>query len=89
MCRRSVWTMAAVAFLALAGGPAGAITIPVPNGEFSVYKPGTNPTVTGTFVGGAYASGVGNNVAVKSGSVNFSDGPGPLFPGGDRRSPPL
>ena len=75
MCKRSILTIVAVAIFALAGGLAQAETIPVPNGDFMLYKPGTNYTVTAAFqTGNVYASGVGNNVAVKGGSVDYSDG---------------
>jgi hypothetical protein len=51
-----------------------AVTIPVPNGEFMIYKPGTNYTVTAD-LNGNYVQGVGDNLAVKGGGeAVYSDG---------------
>ncbi|MFB0525684.1 MAG: hypothetical protein ACETVZ_09075, partial [Phycisphaerae bacterium] len=76
MCRKNVLTIVAVAMLALAIGQVQAVTVTVPNSEFLMYKPGTNYTVTATFpAGNNYASGVGDNLAVKGGGIaNYSDG---------------
>jgi len=74
MGKRNTLIITAVAIFVLAYGLAQGETIPVPNGDFTIYKPGTNYAVTATFQGSAYASGVGNNVAVKSGTVAYADG---------------
>jgi hypothetical protein len=77
MCKRNVLTIVALAILALASGLAQAETIPVPNGEFMIYKPGTNYTVTATFPpgGNSYAKGVGDNLTVIGDAIaNYSDG---------------
>ena len=51
-----------------------AITIPVPNGDFQLYKPGTDYTVTAD-LNGNYAQGVGDNLTVKGGGeAVYSDG---------------
>jgi len=51
-----------------------AMNIPVPNGEFNIYKPGTNYTVTAD-LNGNYVQGVGDNLAVKGGGeAVYSDG---------------
>ena len=73
MCKRTVLTIVAVAMLALTMGQVQAETIDI-NGEFIMYKPGTDYTVTATFQGG-YASGVGDNIVMKGGGTfNYSDG---------------
>src|SRR5210317_537208 len=73
MCKRRVLPIMAVVILALAIGQVQAETIDI-NGEFIMYKPGTNYTVTATFQGG-YASGVGDNIVMKGGGTfNYSDG---------------
>jgi len=47
----------------------------VPGGDFKMYKPGET-TITATFdtVGDNYAAGVGYNITLSAGSVNYSDG---------------
>jgi len=51
-----------------------AITIPVPNGDFTIYKPGTDYTVTAD-LNGNYVQGVGDNLAVKGGGeAVYADG---------------
>jgi len=78
--RSAVLTLAAVAMGALAIGQVQAETIDVPNGEFNVYKPGTNYTVLATFAGAvgsfeSYASGVGDNLDVigTTGMADYAD----------------
>ena len=46
----------------------------VVNGEFQMFKPGTNYTVTATFNGNAFARGVGDNLDVLNNTVSYSDG---------------
>ncbi|UCF16935.1 MAG: hypothetical protein JSW59_05640, partial [Phycisphaerales bacterium] len=75
MCKRNILTIVAVAILALAIGQVQAETITVPNGEFLIYKPGTNGTVTATFpAGNIWANGVGDNCNVNGGNAQYSDG---------------
>ncbi len=71
---KTVLTLAAVAMVVLAIGQVQAEPIDVPNGDFQLYKPGTDYTVTAT-LSGAYAVGVGDNVALSGGgNANYSDG---------------
>ncbi len=71
---KTVLTLAAVAMVVLAVGQVQAESIEVPNGDFQLYKPGTDYTVTAT-LSGAYAVGVGDNVALSGGgNANYSDG---------------
>jgi len=67
-----------VAMLAMAVDQvqAQAANVPVPNGTFHMYKPGTNYTVTATFPDdNSYARGVGDGLTViGAGIVNYSDG---------------
>jgi len=68
--------LAEVAVTQGAGGPEPVI-IPVPNGEFAMYKPGTGYAVTATFDGGnSYSRGVGDGLTVigSPGTVSYSDG---------------
>ncbi len=47
----------------------------VPNGDFQMYKPGTNYTVTATFAAGnSFARGVGDGIELAGGTVTYSDG---------------
>lgn len=72
---RTVLTLAAVGILALASGQVQAETVTVPSGEFLMYKPGTNYTVTATFPSGnIWANRVGDNCPVNGGNANYSDG---------------
>jgi hypothetical protein len=51
------------------------VNIPIPNGEFAMYKPGTGYTVTATFPpGNVWARGVGDGLPVLGGQVDYSDG---------------
>jgi hypothetical protein len=68
-----------VAILALTIGQVQALTIEVPNGEFNVYKPGTNYTVPATFdpdAGNSYAPFTNgpNDVTMANGTVLYDDG---------------
>jgi len=77
MCKRNVLTIVAVVMFALAVGQVQAEPIEVPNGEFAIYKPGTNYTVTATFSsGGDYAPFTNgpNDVTMGSGTVLYDDG---------------
>jgi hypothetical protein len=76
---KTVLTLAAVAILALAIGQVQAAAVTVPNGEFNMYKPGTNYTVTANFPDGGpfdnYAQGVGDNRNVAGdGIALYGDG---------------
>ena len=73
---KTVLTLAAVSILALAIGQVQAKTITVPNGEFNMYKPGTNYTVRAFFPpGNYYVVGLGDNVLVMEGLlVDYADG---------------
>jgi len=77
MSKKNILTIVAVAILALAIGQvqAEADTIDI-NGEFLMYKPGTDYTVLATFPpGNSYAQGVGDNLTViGDGIANYSDG---------------
>jgi hypothetical protein len=57
----------------VSGSGVSPITITVPNGEFLIYKPGTNYTVTATLSGSAYAQGIGDNCNVV-GTADYADG---------------
>jgi len=47
----------------------------VPGGDFQMYKPGTNYTVTATFgAGNSFARGVGEGIELAGGTVTYSDG---------------
>ena len=48
----------------------------VPGGDFQMYKPGTNYTVTATFGVGnnSFARGVGDGIQLADGTVTYSDG---------------
>jgi hypothetical protein len=46
----------------------------VPNGEFQMYKPGTDQTVTATFTPDSFARGVGEDIELAAGTVEYSDG---------------
>ncbi len=73
--KRSTVTVVAVAFLALTVRPVHAEIVPGLNGEFLIYKPGTNYTVSAAFPGGnVWASGIGDNVSVNGGKANYADG---------------
>ncbi len=51
------------------------IIIPVPNGDFAVYKPGTGYTVRGTVPGNIWVQQIGDNRPLSSGTpVDFDDG---------------
>jgi hypothetical protein len=56
----------------------------VPGGDFQMYKPGTNHTVTATFGVGtnSFARGVGDGIELAGGTVSYSDG-GPDGVAGD------
>lgn len=72
---RNVLAVAVVAVSALAVEQVQAEPISVPGGEFRIFKPGTDHTVTAAFpVGNIWASGVGDNLSVKGGEVDYSDG---------------
>jgi len=74
---KTVWVLAAVAIVALAAGQIRAEALNVPNGEFRLYKPGTNNTVTAYFAtaGNNYSKGVGENLPVLGGGLAiYSDG---------------
>jgi len=45
----------------------------VPGGDFKMYKPGET-TITATFAPDSYAAGVGYNITLSGGSVDYSDG---------------
>lgn len=72
---RNVWVLTAVAVFVLAIGQFQAEPIHVPGGEFAIYKPGTDYTVTAAFpAGNIWAVGVGDNLTVMGGTANYSDG---------------
>lgn len=78
MCRKNVLAIVAVVMLALAVDQvqAQSVEVPVPNGRFDMYKPGST-TITGSFSSGnVYSSGVGYGLLLKGeegGVVEWSD----------------
>jgi len=78
MCRRNVVAIVAVVMLAMAVGQvwAQAVDIPVPNGRFDMYKPGTSYTVRAYFPAdwSQYIIGLGDNVPLADGGIaNYAD----------------
>ena len=70
------------ALLTAPASMAQAEPIPVPNGEFNMFKPGSNYTVMATFGGGnSFARGVGDNIELAGGTVVYSDGSPPGMTG--------
>lgn len=58
--------------------------IPVPNGEFNMFKPETNYTVAATWpAGNNFARGVGDNINLAGGTINYEDGSDPGVSGDD------
>jgi len=56
-------------------GGGGPVIIPVPNGEFAVYKPGTGYSVRGTVPSDIWVQQIGDNRPLSSGTpVDFDDG---------------
>jgi len=57
------------------GMSANAVVIPVPNGDFAMYKPGTNYTVRGTAPADIWVQQIGDDRPLSSGTpVPFDDG---------------
>lgn len=72
---RNLLAVAVVAVFAPAIGQIQAEPINVPGGEFGIYKPGTDYTITAAFpAGNVWATGVGTNLPVKGGTADYSDG---------------
>ena len=64
---KTVFTIAAVAILALAIGQVQAetVTVTVPKGAFHMFKPGTNYTVSAIFApGNSWTTGMGDNAPI-------------------------
>jgi len=70
---RGVLCISIVAMTALYIEPVHADPISVPNGEFNIYKPGTGYTISATFSADAYAAGIGDNLILSRGTVEYSD----------------
>ncbi len=72
---RILLAVAVVAVFARAIGQIQAEPINVPGGAFSIYKPGTDCAITAGFpAGNVWATGVGDNLPVKGGTADYSDG---------------
>jgi len=78
MRRINVFSYVAVAAVLIIGSAVGelhAAIIPVPNGEFAIYKPGTGYTVRGTAPGNIWVQQIGDNRPVSNGApIPFDDG---------------
>ncbi|MHC4743946.1 MAG: PA14 domain-containing protein, partial [Planctomycetota bacterium] len=75
MCKQKIFTIIGAAIFALAVGQAQGVDIPVPNGTFHMYKPGTNYTVVGTAPDDIWVQQIGDNRPLSSSTpVPFADG---------------